>query len=68
MTAVLDRQVVQLCERHYGSWQPKVNGCHRCPIHAECTAGSRPGPEGLTEHIEKLNAAAARALAAEEGK
>lgn len=33
---MLSEAVAQVCKQHYGGWQAKVNGCHRCPIRDQC--------------------------------
>ena len=33
---MLTPETLQVCKQHYGGYQAKVNGCHRCPIRPEC--------------------------------
>ena len=50
-------KALTVCAKFYGSAQK--NGCHRCPIHKECTAPiAQWSQEGLDNHNARVNAAA----------
>lgn len=57
---MLSPAVEQICQQHYGGWQAKVNGCHRCPIRDQCITDKPVRTEQeLAEWRKSINDAAA---------
>lgn len=57
---MLSPAVEQICQQHYGGWQAKVNGCHRCPIRDQCITNKPTRTEQeLAEWRKSINDAAA---------